>query len=138
MPGIPIDQPLASPWISRTTDKMVAITQGGERTTDMEEIEHAVRFLGMLEIEMGTPDPEVKITRNGRVVCAWTNGNCKLIILICAPEDQPKDRRYECFARYVKRTGEFYEDTSVLCYPTHVRQALARLFPQLDARWALP
>ena len=137
MPEIPIDQPLCAPWIARATDRMIELTQGGEHTADAEEIEHAVRFFGMLEIDATIPDPEIRITRNGRIACSWVNGNKKIVVLIRGPIVGPK-RRYSCYAKYIRKIGTFYEDTSTICYPSQVRHGLARLFPQLDARWGLP
>lgn len=138
MSEIPIDKPSCAPWISRATDRLIEATQGGERTTDIDEIDHAIRFFGMLEIDSGLADPEVRITHNGRIVCMWARGRERLVVLIRKPADTLKDRRYMCYARYIFKAHNFYEEMSTVCYPVQIRDALAKLYPTIKERWDLP
>ena len=138
MPEIPIDRPLCSPWIVRVTDHLVALTHGGERFADASEIDHAIRFLGMLEIDSGIADPDVRITDRGRIIFRWSKGSDKLAILICEPLAGANNRSFRCYAKYVRQSSESYEETLGDCYPVQVRHILACIFPILRARWALP
>lgn len=129
MNDLSIDPPYLPVWIARTASTLLKMNRVALVTN--EATRNAIKFLGMLEIETGISDPEVKIGRHGSVIFKWSVGQRDLILIV---RSRSVTGRARALVRYVVWGKYDVECTSVMCGIAEVRRDLVSLF-LLREKW---